>query len=154
MLLLREVKWLARGYIVRKWCCREQRLHFLTHQPISLGETVPLEEILLPSIRMCIGFGQRLKDRTRSNRESGTGTLSSTGTPVTHRGFVTTHVRKTVGSQCFSPLPLEVAEILLLEDSFFGEEASFYDCRSLTLLIVRIPEGKELFCPREARRWF
>ena len=32
-LLLREVKCLAPGYIVRKWCSSEQRLHFLTHQP-------------------------------------------------------------------------------------------------------------------------
>lgn len=52
-------------------------------QPISLGETVHLEEKLLPSSRMCIGFRPRLEDGTGSSPEAGTGTLSSKSGLVT-----------------------------------------------------------------------
>lgn len=57
-------------------------------------------------------------------------------------------VWKTLGSYCFSPLLLKVAEILLLEGIFlFGDEASYYKFMYLILSLPFTfnPGGKEPF---------
>lgn len=155
MLLLREVKWLARGCIVRKWCllpgveatCSDSSARaiplgqFLEGKPfIQRKNSCPQSECALAS-----GRGRRVElCLTQEPRLSQEHCQARAGWRLRYE-CVTRCIRQPLGSPYVSPLPLKVAEIQLLEDSFFGEEASYYEFVSLTLLTVRIPEGKELF---------